>query len=304
MFNIEEKIKKWYEKQKNVPIVKNQSNENEEVIYTTSNNSTSTIKNSNQLKDAVSKNQKEYDRLKSKIVYEYDTNPNHDYSDKSLEEKAEKLAREEFATEYNKEDIKNKNNVANLDYKKFEILYDKESKEGKINDNYKQVVADTTDKAIKNGVSRSSIYEGEQEKNISDRQNEIGKLEKETETAISNNDKERELENLRYENAVEAIDDKKDEVKEKVLKSLKNERQELIDKGVIKSEFDAKKDLMSPEMIEIRKKILNDVLNYYLSMDKDVAVSEYEKDTELHKLLGDLEPTIRTYITGKGNYYR
>ena len=32
MFNIEEKIKKWYENQKNVPIVKNDSKENEEVV--------------------------------------------------------------------------------------------------------------------------------------------------------------------------------------------------------------------------------------------------------------------------------
>ena len=304
MFNIEEKIKKWYENQKNVPIVKKDSDDSKEVIYTTSNSSSNTITDSNQLKNAISKKQKEYDKLKAEIVYEFDTDPNHAYSDESLEKKAEKLANDEYITEYDKEDIKNKGNINDLEYKKSEILSNKETKEGEIDKNYKNAIDNTTDKAIKNGISRSTIYQGEKDKYLEEKKDEIDKLVLDTDKAVENTEKQKEIENLRHENAIKKLDSERDKVKNKKLEALKAERQELIDKGVITGENKFNSDYKSPEMINLRKEIISDVLSYYASMDKNLAIKEYENDTELHELLGDLEPAIRTYITGKGTYYR
>ena len=43
--------------------------------------------------------------------------------------------------------------------------------------------------------------------------------------------------------------------------------------------------------------------NDYIDALRD-AIMEYENDTQLQDMLGDLEPAIRTYLTGKGSYYR
>ena len=53
-------------------------------------------------------------------------------------------------------------------------------------------------------------------------------------------------------------------------------------------------------MVKIQRELITDVLSYYFSMDIEDAIKEYMADTEIQKLLGDLEPTIRLYLTGEG----
>lgn len=303
MFNIEEKIKKWYENQKNQPIVKMEK-DNEEVIYTTSNKNSSEIRDINELKNEIVKNQRQYDKLKEEIVYEFEKNPENDYSDDSLEKRADNYAYNEYITSYTKEEVKNKDALNDLEYKGSQIVSNSKEKQSKIEDDYDKILSDTTDKAIKNGISRSSILDGEIEKHLGDKESEIDLLLSNTQTAVLSNENQKEIENLRHENALKELDKEKDVIKAKKLESLKEERQKLVSQGILTGEYKFNENYKSPEMVEIRKSIINDVLNYFMSMDKKLAKRQYENDTQLQKLLGDLEPTIRTYLTGKGYYYQ
>lgn len=300
MFNIEEKIKKWYENQKVVPVVKTEQKEEKEKVYTTSNTSKNTVKDINELKNSIIQGNREYDRLKEEIVYEYENNPEHEYSDKSLNKKAEMLAETALEDAYNKENLRNKDKISEIDKSNRLILTETEAKKRKIEDEYDKRIIDATDKAIKNGVSRSSILEGEREKFSESKDDDVATLSLNTENALKSNEVLKDLEEIRHSNVLNELDNKKDAEKSKQLSKLKEERQQLVDEGEISGNYNHSPTYVSPKMREIRMGILKDVLAYYGTMSKREATMAYEKDVQLQKLLGDLEPAVRLYVTGKG----
>ncbi|MBR2377628.1 MAG: hypothetical protein IKA85_07685 [Clostridia bacterium] len=300
MFNIEEKIKKWYENQKVVPVVKTEQKEEKEKVYTTSNTSKNTVKDINELKNSIIQGNREYDRLKEEIVYEYENDPENEYSDKSLNKKAEILAETALEDSYNKENLRNKDKISEIDKSNRLILTETEAKKRKIEDEYDKRITDATDKAIKNGVSRSSILEGEREKFSESKDDDVATLSLNTENALKSNEVLKDLEEIRHSNVLNELDNKKDAEKSKQLSKLKEERQQLVEEGEISGNYNYSPTYVSPKMREIRMGILKDVLAYYGTMSKKEATMAYEKDVQLQKLLGDLEPAVRLYVTGKG----
>ncbi len=304
MFNIEEKIRKWYENQKIIPVVKTenkQNNDNNESSITVT-SKTTTKKSSNLDRETLKKNlenyEKEMKRLKEEYLYDLEEYKDGEYSDKSIEKKANELANETYKEDYDKENLKNGINLERIDVKRQEIETNATKNLDKIESEYENLTKDTTDKAIKNGISRSTIYEGEVEKQKKDKNQDIVNSLDKTELAIKDNLLDLEYEDKRHENTISELDAKKKNAVDKYVEELKEERQFLIDTGKIPNISNYDPNKITPEMRELRKDIISKTLEYYYSMDKETAKSEYEKDEDLKKLLGDLEPSIRYYIMG------
>ena len=160
--------------------------------------------------------------------------------------------------------------------------------------------------AIKRGISRSSIVQ-EQIKDLS-----IEKIKDELSIDYSlaselknNSDKISELESdyvkainkLNVEKAVE-ISQKIDELTEK-----QNEKIEEVLKynNTVKRQLASMKDEgyvpeNNKENTKIRQNMLQEALNYYMSLPKEEAIKRFNEDNDVRQILGDLSTMLERYI--------
>ncbi|MBO5926713.1 MAG: hypothetical protein J6Q38_04075, partial [Clostridia bacterium] len=105
-------------------------------------------------------------------------------------------------------------------------------------------------------------------------------------------------EEKRHEIKIKEIDANKQKAVKNKIQDLIKEREEIKEKnGLTGINIGSE---ITNEMVKIQRELITDVLSYYFSMDIEDAIKEYMADTEIQKLLGDLEPTIRLYLTGEG----
>ena len=129
MFNIEQKIKNYYKKQNNVPLVKEiNEEENEKVVsqYSTKSNKDNVIVNRKDLLNKVADYNSKINQIKAEIEEsekEEDEDDKYGLTDEEILNKAQESAEEIFKPDYLKEDLKNSTNNRKLNNKKQEILY-------------------------------------------------------------------------------------------------------------------------------------------------------------------------------------
>ena len=299
MFGIEENIKKWYENQKIIPVVKSDDEEKtEEVAVYTVAKKQSDNPSRDSLKSDLIKFNKEIERIENQVKYDLENFRDSKYTDKSIKSQAYELADIAYQKELNEETHKTDTNLDNINYKMQSVLNNNEIKTNKINNDYSNYVNETSNKAIKNGVGRSSIVSEETKKYENDKNAKLNEVNLETDVELKNLENSLLKEESRHEKVVKLLDEQKQKDIDKNIENLELERQELINKGVIPT------DVVGgpiPELREVEKQVLQNALNYYFSMDRDKAVSEFESDYEIQRLLGDLAPTVRSYITKKGH---
>ncbi len=302
MFNIEEKIKKWYENQKIIPVVKNDEKEKKEevAVYTVANKDSNTYTRDG-LKSNLIKYNNEIAKIENQVKYDLENFRDSKYTDESIEKLAKELAEDEYQKKLVDETHKNDTNLDNINFKRQSILQNNEIESDKISSDYKDSVNKINNKAIKNGVGRSSIVSAETQKYEDVKNAKLDELSAETDAELKNNDNRLFREESRHQKAVNLLEEEKSKNIEKNLENLELKRQELINKGVIPTYVLGGP---IPELREVEMKVLQDALTYYYSMDKSKAVKEFESDYEIQRLLGDLAPTVRAYITGKGDIKR
>ncbi len=299
MFNIEEKIKKWLENQKIIPVVKkDDSKKGEEVAVYTVAKKESDKPSRESLKSDLLKFNKEIERIENQVKYDLENFRDSKYTDENIEKQANEIAETAFQKELISENHKNDTNIDNLNFKKQSILANNEMETNKINSDFKDYVNRATNKAIKNGVGRSSIVSSENKKYEDAKNAKLDNLNAETDIELKNNENSVLKEQTRHEKIVNLLEEQKLKDIEDNIENLELKRKELIDSGVIPTYV---LDGPIPELREVEKKVLQNALEYYFSMDKDKAVSEFESDYEIQRLLGDLAPTVRAYITKKGH---
>ena len=299
MFGIEEKIKKWYENQKIIPVVKSDDEEKtEEVAVYTVAKKQSDNPSRDSLKSDLIKFNKEIERIENQVKYDLENFRDSKYTDESIKSQAYELADIAYQKELNEETHKNDTNLDNLNYKMQSVLNNNEIKTNKINNDYSNYVNETSNKAIKNGVGRSSIVSEETKKYENDKNAKLNEVNLETDVELKNLENSLLKEESRHEKMVKLLDEQKQKDIDKNIENLELERQELINKGVIPTYVVGGP---IPELREVQKQVLQNALNYYFSMDRDKAVNEFESDYEIQRLLGDLAPTVRSYITKKGH---
>ncbi len=300
MFNIEEKLKKWYETHVKVPVVKTENKDDDKevsVVTVSSKTEKGSVPSKGELKQALEDYQKQMNDLKVEYLYDLEAHKDGKYSDASIEKQASEEVESAYADDYESEAEKNSLKLASIDVARQELEANASKKLADIESNYKATVSNVTDKAIKNGVSRSTIYNGELEKSDYNKSQELLELATENELENKANMLRLENEERRHEKKLQEIDEKKEKSINSKIKELKAERQALIDAGVIPNIVDGDENVITPKMRELRKEIISKTLKYYYSMDKETAKREYEKDVDFQELLGDLEPAIRIYVT-------
>ena len=250
------------------------------------------------LKSDLIKFNKEIERIENQVKYDLENFRDSKYTDESIKSQAYELADIAYQKELNEETHKNDTNLDNINYKMQSVLNKNEIKTNKINNVYSNYVNETSNKAIKNGVGRSSIVSEETKKSENDKNAKLNEVNLETDVELKNLENSLLKEESRHEKVVKLLDEQKQKDIDKNIENLELERQELINKGVIPTYVVGGP---IPELREVEKQVLQNALNYYFSMDRDKAVSEFESDYEIQRLLGDLAPTVRSYITKKGH---
>ncbi len=187
------------------------------------------------------------------------------------------------------------NDTANKQKEKIDVLYaDAEEK--------------VEQSAVKRGISRSSIVQ-EQIKGLGvEKIKDVLSIDQNLASELKNNqDKISELESdylfavnkLNVEKALEIsqeiqdLTEKQNKKIEEVLKynnTVKRQRAQMKEQEL--SELDKQ------EKIRIQQNMVQEALNYYLSLPKEQALLEFENDKEVKKLLGDYADMVRKYIKG------
>lgn len=198
-------------------------------------------------------------------------------------------------------DIEKSNNLLNAN-----ATSQKEKLEALYEDAQKRV----EDSALRRGISRSSIVQ-EQIKELdvekikdvlSIDQNlanelkynsdKISQLETDYLTAVNKLNVKKALE---ISDKIQDLTEKQNNKIEQVLKynnSIKKQNESL-DKNDVSSVSDAEKR-------NIKKQMVDEALNYYLSLPVDVAKKEFEEDGEIQLLLGDSLDLVRRYVNSRG----
>lgn len=304
MFNIEQKIKNYYKKQNNVPLVKEiNEEENEKVVsqYSTKSNKDNVIVNRKDLLNKVADYNSKINQIKAEIEEsekDEDEDDKYGLTDEEILNKAQESAEEIFKPDYLKEDLKNSTNNRKLNNKKQEILYNQEYEKNKIDENFDIQVENQSNDAIKKGISRSSIFDEALKDLETKRKAGKDEVDKKTEKEVLESENLIEDEKKRHDIAIEGIDAKKTEKINSIVKELKKDRLNKINSGQLLNPDFKGSEGMPQEVADLYKEMLDLVVNYYRQMDKNTAKTKYREDEELHKLLGDLEGMARVYITG------
>ena len=302
MYNIDEKIKAWYKNQKAQPIVKEEEKAQEKTVsaYSTSVKEPSNVSKRDEIKNTIEKSIIELEKLQNKRQEEEDEelNINPILTDEEIDKKAKEQAEDEYLPKYESENLKNQTNTQKLYENQQNILIKDEAKKASAKKEYDENTKSATDKAIKNGISRSSILSGIIGEYGEEMNGELEKIQAETDNAIKSNNNALSQEEKRHEIKIKEIDANKQKAVKNKIQDLIKEREEIKEKnGLTGINIGSE---ITNEMVKIQRELITDVLSYYFSMDIEDAIKEYMADTEIQKLLGDLEPTIRLYLTGEG----
>lgn len=176
---------------------------------------------------------------------------------------------------------------------------------------YKDAEEKVEQSAVKRGISRSSIVQ-EQIKGLGvEKIKDLLSIDQNLATELKNNsDKISELESdylfainkLNVEKALEIsqeiqdLTEKQNKKIEDVLKynnTVKRQRAQMKEKTLTEYEEN--------EKLNIERNMVQEALNYYLSLPKEQALSEFDSDYEVRRLLGRHATLVRRYIKG-GNY--
>ena len=198
-------------------------------------------------------------------------------------------------------DIEKNNNLLNANAlsqkEKLEVLYDDAQKK-------------VEDSALRRGISRSSIVQ-EQIKELDVEKikdtllidqnlatelkynsDKISQLETDYLTAVNKLNVKKALE---ISDKIEDLTKKQNDKIEEVLKynnSIKKQQASLAENGT--------STVSETEKRNIKKQMVDEALNYYLSLPVDVAKKEFEEDGEIQLLLGDSLDLVRRYINSRG----
>lgn len=307
MYNIEERINNWYKTNEKTPIValddsvadvsKNNEDDSRKItngIISKPKTRSELVHNlQNYVKTLTSLNEGRKEELK-----EYEIK-----SDEEIENIAETESGKKYETQYANENLKNEINLKELNNKKQNAVKNSNNDVLEIQDYYDGETKNSKNSAIKNGISRSTILDG-QIKGLKDsKEKEVKKVKDDLEDSLKYTDSKIEDEQKRHDTVIESIDRSKEEKKNSIIDDLKAKREELLKLGsYVETDFDGqikKTSNPSKEMLDIYKSVINDCLNYYQSLDKEKAKNEYLNDMEIQNLLGDYEKAIRTYVTGE-----
>lgn len=173
---------------------------------------------------------------------------------------------------------------------------------------YKDAEEKVEQSAIKRGISRSSIVQ-EQIKGLGvekikdvlqidktlaselkDNSNKISELESDYLTAVNKLNVEKALE---ISEKIQDLTEKQNKKIEEVLKynnTVKRQLAEMEEKGI--------NPLVGKEKREVKKQMLEEALNYYMSIPKEQALKEFDEDGEIQLLLGDIASMVRNYVKG------
>ena len=173
---------------------------------------------------------------------------------------------------------------------------------------YKDAEEKVEQSAIKRGISRSSIVQ-EQIKDLGvekikdvlqidqalaselkDNSDKIIELKNDYLTAVNKLNVEKALE---ISEKIQDLTEKQNKKIEDVLKynnTVKRQLVEMEEKGINTIDEKAKR--------EVKKQMLNEALNYYMSIPKEQALKEFDEDGEIQLLLGDIASMVRNYVKG------
>lgn len=307
MYNIEERINNWYNTKAKTPVVSN----DDALSYSQDKNS----KSKTTTKGIVSKPSTRNELLHNLQLYaEKLGNINEDMkenfeeyeikSDEEINKIAENESSKKFENKYLKENLKNEIELKELNDKKQQAVNDSKIDVEKIEKFYDDEAKDSKNSAIKNGISRSTILDGQVESIKNFKKADVEKVNKDLEETLKSTDDKIKNEETRHDVAINEIDASKEEKKQAIIDDLKAKREKIKELGgYVYVDFDGKikkTSGASKEMLDIYRSVIDDCLTYYQSLDKDMAIKEYLEDTEIQEVLGDYEDMIRTYVTGKG----
>lgn len=294
MFNIEEKIKAWYQKMRE----KAAADEEEKK------------KKKNELSDEILKS------LGVEVL-----------TDEELKQKAENSVKGKYDVKETAlaSDLKLKEEKANL--ATIKDVSKAESKKQEVDEYYKGLNKDAVNDSIKQGISRSSIIDEQIEDNQKSKDLDYKNIDKEIEDIKkSNQDKlnlyqkeyENEMNKLNLEELLE-VDSKFETLKEKQDKNIKDATEKfknqkdnmsvedkeryyevLLDKHKNVTIDDINLEyfysLDEDEKTAIRQNIFDDALKYYYSLSPEEALIKYNNDVKLKAVLGSYTKMFENYL--------
>ena len=305
MYNIEERINNWYQNQSKKPLVSEEDSDKntENKTYAKRKIVNGVIVNP-ESRDELAHNVQEYINQLKNIYY---GKPNKvEEKEFMTDEEIDSIATTESEKKHEnsllKENLKNESELRGLNNKKETATKKLASDVDKIENEYDNSVKTTKDSAIKNGISRSTILDGQIESASSQKQADLKVASDELDELLKLTNYEIADENKRHEIALSDIENAKENTKKDVVDDLKAERKKIIDLENLLGDNISKvykQENPSREVLDVYQKIIDECVAYYQTLDKETAAKEFENDTELQYMLGHLSDIIGTYVTGK-----
>ncbi len=318
MYGIEQKIINWLKRIKNQPISSDTTKKT--VTSTTKNYSTDNNTNENKSSESnqnnVSKTEmietiKRYnDKLNGKVDEEFLKKMEYVVkSDDEIQNEATAYAEDKFNLSKAKLD-------GNIDSKRQEYKQKEENikstTEGlkqEVDKKYENLLDNAQNKALKNGISRSSIL-AETIKNLSQDKiqeylnvdSDIAKSLKENANKLSSyeNEYNSAIKSLEIQKAID-IKEKIDELNEKQEKNINEviKYNNSIDEKIYKLQSQGKQLPGEKESAEYKRQMLNSALSYYYSLDPKLALEEFKNDVDVQYVLGDLSRVVENYLKNR-----
>ncbi len=305
MYNIEERINNWYKNQSKKPLVsEDDSDKNTENKTYAKRKIVNGVIVNPESRDELAHNVQEYINQLKNIYY---GKPNKvEEKEFMTDEEIDSIATTESEKKHEnsllKENLKNESELRGLNNKKETATKKLASDVDKIENDYDNSVKTTKDSAIKNGISRSTILDGQIESASSQKQADLKVASDELDELLKLTNDEIADENARHEIALSDIENAKENTKKDVVDDLKAERKKIIDLENLLGDNISKvykQENPSREVLDVYQKIIDECVAYYQTLDKETAAKEFENDTELQYMLGHLSDIIGTYVTGK-----
>lgn len=331
MYGIEQKIIEWIKKLKKQPVTSETQNETVKKAQTADNKvkvesnantksesveapkktSTNATTSTSDLKSQMKETIKNY-RNKLDGVIDDEYLQKMEYTPKT-EQEIQNLATNYAQGEYDVKKVKLDGDIQNKreesKQKEEVIKASEEPKKEQIEQKYDNLEKGTLNKAIKNGISRSSILL-ESLKNLSENkiQEELN-VDKEIASSLKANANKLEALEKEYSSAVSALEIQKAiDVKEKIDELYKEQQKKLdevlkynntIDEKIYKLKSQGIELPSESEKAEYRKQMLDSALQYYYTLDPSVAREEFSKDVDIQYLLGSLSQIVERYLKNR-----
>ncbi len=308
MYGIEAKIRKWLSARKETPKNgENGENENEKSAETVA---VKEVKSDGGAEDDFKKSvNKINEEIGSATPQNYVEKRN--YEKKSADEiKKEAESISEKETERKKEELLSETGEKEEKIKSSSAEAEKalEREKANIEKDFNDKRETASDKAIKNGVSRSSIISEIIKDLNEEKTDKLSLKEERTENILKKNSSDIEKLEKEYEAAVKELDDDKAKLIAETIKSLTEKQLKEIEEVNKYNEKAEKENAKIAATInkEAEEKIrtlknekLNLALSYFGTMTKAEALKILEEDKEMRSLLGDGYLPVYNYIKAK-----